>query len=64
MSPVKQQSVWLASSPEPGFGSLKRDLEVDVAVLGAGIAGLTTAFNLKKAGVRVAVVEAGGVCGL
>jgi glycine/D-amino acid oxidase-like deaminating enzyme len=31
---------------------------VDVAIIGAGIAGLTTAHELKKAGKRVAVIEA------
>jgi glycine/D-amino acid oxidase-like deaminating enzyme len=34
----------------------------DVAVVGAGITGLTTAVLLKNAGLRVAVLEAGGVC--
>jgi glycine/D-amino acid oxidase-like deaminating enzyme/nitrite reductase/ring-hydroxylating ferredoxin subunit len=37
-------------------------VEADVAVLGAGIAGLTTALLLKKEGLRVAVIEAAGIC--
>jgi glycine/D-amino acid oxidase-like deaminating enzyme/nitrite reductase/ring-hydroxylating ferredoxin subunit len=56
-------SVWIATTEGPGFAPLDAPLEVDVAVLGAGIAGLTTALLLKQAGVRVAVVEAARVCG-
>jgi len=41
--------------------SLSGTIEVDVAVVGAGITGLTTALLLKQAGAKVAVVEAGRV---
>jgi glycine/D-amino acid oxidase-like deaminating enzyme len=34
-----------------------RRMEVDVLVVGAGITGLTTAYLLKQAGLRVAVVD-------
>jgi glycine/D-amino acid oxidase-like deaminating enzyme/nitrite reductase/ring-hydroxylating ferredoxin subunit len=40
---------------------LSTDLEVDVAVVGAGITGITTALLLKRGGATVAVLEAGGV---
>jgi glycine/D-amino acid oxidase-like deaminating enzyme/nitrite reductase/ring-hydroxylating ferredoxin subunit len=40
------------------FSRLKKDLEVDVAVIGGGIVGVTTAFLLKNAGKKVALVEA------
>ncbi|MCA1698502.1 MAG: FAD-dependent oxidoreductase, partial [Actinobacteria bacterium] len=49
------------STGAPDFGSLDAPIEVDAAVIGAGIAGLTTALLLKCAGLRVGVVEAGGV---
>ena len=58
----RHESVWIATTEEPGFGSLEAPLEVDAVVLGAGIAGLTTALMLKNAGLRVAVVEMGRVC--
>jgi glycine/D-amino acid oxidase-like deaminating enzyme/nitrite reductase/ring-hydroxylating ferredoxin subunit len=59
--PVRQQSVWIATTEESGFPALEEPADVDVAVLGAGIAGLTTALLLKNAGLRVAVVEMDGV---
>ena len=41
-----------------GFPQLDRPLSVDVAVLGGGIVGISTALLLKRAGMTVAVVEA------
>ncbi len=52
-------SVWVgATASSPSFPSLSGTVEVDVAVVGAGITGLTTALLLKQAGAKVAVVEA------
>ena len=59
---MRHGSVWIATTEGPGFGALDAPIDVDVAVLGAGIAGLTTAVLLKNAGLRVAVLEADGVC--
>ncbi len=46
--------------PKPAFARLRRDLDVDVAVVGAGIAGLSTAYALVREGKRVAVLDAAG----
>ncbi len=54
-------SLWVATAPETDYPPLAGDLAVDVAVIGAGITGLSVAALLKRAGARVAVVEAGRV---
>ena len=51
-------SLWVATAGATGYPSLDSDLEVDVAVVGGGIAGLTAALALKRAGHTVAVLEA------
>jgi glycine/D-amino acid oxidase-like deaminating enzyme/nitrite reductase/ring-hydroxylating ferredoxin subunit len=49
---------WSATSNEPDFPKLAGDLAVDVAIIGGGIVGITTARVLKDLGKTVAVVEA------
>jgi glycine/D-amino acid oxidase-like deaminating enzyme/nitrite reductase/ring-hydroxylating ferredoxin subunit len=51
-------SLWLTEATRRATAPLDRDLAVDVAVLGAGIVGLTTALLLERDGARVAVLEA------
>lgn len=45
----------------PTFNKLDQDLSVDVAIVGAGITGITAAYLLSKEGLKVAILEAGGV---
>jgi hypothetical protein len=47
-----RSSLWLQAL-RPRYPRLERDLEVDVAVVGAGITDLTTAWLLQREGVRV-----------
>jgi glycine/D-amino acid oxidase-like deaminating enzyme/nitrite reductase/ring-hydroxylating ferredoxin subunit len=57
-------SYWIESTPETGYPPLTDGVSVDVAVIGAGITGLTAAVLLKRAGKTVAVVESKRiVCG-
>lgn len=56
--PGKAETFWVDSTPETNFSKLEKGLKVDVAILGGGIAGLTTAIMLKKTGKKVAVIEA------
>ena len=43
-------SLWLATAAPTSYPSLERDLTVDVAVVGAGITGLSTALLLARTG--------------
>lgn len=45
----------------PAFKKLNEDLTVDVAIVGAGITGITAAYLLAKEGVKIALLEAGSV---
>ena len=51
-------SLWFDHATRPRREVLEHDVTVDVAVLGAGIVGLTTALMLEREGARVAVIEA------
>ncbi len=54
-------SVWHATASVPQFPPLKGDARADVCVIGAGIAGLSTAYMLLRAGKSVIVIDAAGV---
>jgi glycine/D-amino acid oxidase-like deaminating enzyme/nitrite reductase/ring-hydroxylating ferredoxin subunit len=58
----KPISYWIDSTPTNNFPTLVREtfegVSVDVAIVGAGIAGITAAYQLKQAGKTVAVLEA------
>jgi glycine/D-amino acid oxidase-like deaminating enzyme/nitrite reductase/ring-hydroxylating ferredoxin subunit len=60
---TRHQSVWQATAASARGAPLDRDLDLDACVVGAGIAGLTTAYLLAKAGKRVAVLDDGPVGG-
>ncbi|MEQ8956441.1 MAG: FAD-binding oxidoreductase, partial [Coleofasciculus sp. C2-GNP5-27] len=53
----KPASFWIDSTPTSTFSPFINNLVVDVAIVGAGIAGLTAATLLKRAGKTVAVIE-------
>ena len=54
-------SYWLRTTPRGEYPALRDDLTADVVVVGGGIAGLCTAWELARAGRRVVVLEAGRI---
>jgi glycine/D-amino acid oxidase-like deaminating enzyme len=54
----KRDCCWNATAPPTNYPLLSTPGGADVAVVGAGIVGLTTAYVLAKAGLSVAVLEA------
>ena len=52
------ESYWIATTEDSNYCALADDLEVDVAIVGAGITGLTTALLLQRAGRSTVVLEA------
>jgi glycine/D-amino acid oxidase-like deaminating enzyme/nitrite reductase/ring-hydroxylating ferredoxin subunit len=52
------RTYWNETAEVPSFPRLSGDIEVDIAIIGGGIVGITTARLLKDQGLRVAVIEA------
>jgi glycine/D-amino acid oxidase-like deaminating enzyme/nitrite reductase/ring-hydroxylating ferredoxin subunit len=63
---VKHGSLWIDTAPPAAaFPPLEQHVRVDVAVLGGGIVGITTALRLQEAGADVTLLEAGRLaCGV
>lgn len=51
-------SIWSDTAALPHFPQLKKDLSVDVLIIGGGMAGLLCTWKLCQAGVRCALLEA------
>lgn len=58
----RNPSLWVATTEPGDHPPLDGDSSADVIVVGAGIAGLTTARLLVEEGVSVVVIDAGPVC--
>ena len=56
-----QTSLWSQTADVPKYAPLNENLNVDVCVIGAGIAGMSTAYTLARAGQRVVVLDDGDI---
>lgn len=56
----QSQSLWM-DVRLPSFPSVEKNMNVDVCIVGAGIVGLTCAYNLLKQGKTVVVVDQGAI---
>ena len=57
----KSLSCWMEETPVAEAGRLDQDAECDVVVIGSGIAGLSTAYELSRFGKSVIVIDRGGI---
>ncbi len=57
------RSLWSATATAPRHEPLTEDISADVCVVGAGFAGLTTAYLLAKGGRKVVVIDAADAAG-
>jgi glycine/D-amino acid oxidase-like deaminating enzyme/nitrite reductase/ring-hydroxylating ferredoxin subunit len=58
-SAARSASVWIDTGPsQPELPRLDADVDTDVAVIGGGIVGITTALLLREAGARVVLLDA------
>jgi glycine/D-amino acid oxidase-like deaminating enzyme len=56
-----RKTIWTETTEVPKYEPLNENLNVDVCVVGAGIAGMMTAYTLAKAGQRVVVLDDGDI---
>lgn len=57
----KNVSLWLEDTPSTGYPPLAGDRVFDVAVIGGGITGMTTALLLARAGMAVCLLDKGSI---
>lgn len=56
-------SVWMNTTEVPELPAVKQDMRAGVCIIGAGIAGMTTAYLLARAGRAVVVIDDGPIGG-
>jgi glycine/D-amino acid oxidase-like deaminating enzyme/nitrite reductase/ring-hydroxylating ferredoxin subunit len=59
----QSNSLWMTTAAEPNRSALRDNAHADVCIIGAGIAGITTAYMLTKQGKSVIVLDDGAVGG-
>ena len=63
VSGEKTKSLWMMEEAFPDTPPLKRNAKCDTVVVGAGIAGLSTAYELALSGQNVIVIDRGPILG-
>ncbi len=56
-------SVWEEGTHLPKFSKLQKNINTDVLIIGAGLAGVLCGYTLKNKGVDCVIVDSGKVCG-
>ena len=61
MAKEAPETYWKTSTDLPSFPALQEDTECDITIIGGGITGITTAYELTKRGFRVVLIKANQV---
>jgi glycine/D-amino acid oxidase-like deaminating enzyme/nitrite reductase/ring-hydroxylating ferredoxin subunit len=59
--PQFPEAYWLGSAELPSFPTLQEDIHTEVAIIGGGMTGITSAYLLAKEGKKVVLLEAGRI---
>ena len=54
---MKKISIWIDGIKDVRMDSLEENIECDILVIGGGIAGLSTVYNLKDSGKRIVLID-------
>ena len=54
---MKENSIWRKGFPKNISPELKKDIDVDVLIIGGGITGINTAYHLSNSNLKVCLVE-------
>lgn len=52
---------WISTTPKTDYPILEDNLNIDIAIVGGGMTGITSAYLLKKEGLKVVVIDAGRI---
>ncbi len=58
----RSKSLWMDIAVAPDARPLERNQTCDVLIVGAGMAGISTAYELSTQGRKVMVVDRGAIC--
>ena len=54
---MKKSSLWLDCKKNNDINKLNKDIDIDVLIIGWGITGLTTLYNLRNSSLKVSLVD-------
>lgn len=52
------KSYWVFSTHETNYPSLDKDIDVDIAIIGGGMVGISCAYQLRNKGLNIVILEA------
>lgn len=55
------KSYWLASTEKTHYPKLDKNIDVDIAIVGGGITGILSAYQLQNEGFNIAILEANNI---